>query len=59
MLSEMATERQLVVAFGNPLLDIIVNDENGELVEKYKLAKNVGQEIDTVKCGLFEDVLKK
>ena len=55
----MATERQLVVAFGNPLLDIIVNDENGELVEKYKLAKNVGQEIDTVKCGLFEDVLKK
>eukprot|EP00092_Neocalanus_flemingeri_P013201 GFUD01014228.1.p1 GENE.GFUD01014228.1~~GFUD01014228.1.p1 ORF type:complete len:406 (+),score=85.44 GFUD01014228.1:369-1586(+) len=49
----------VLAAFGNPLLDIIVTDEAGELVEKFNLEKDVAQEIDTYGTGLYEKVMEK
>ena len=49
----------VLAAFGNPLLDIIVNDEDGELVERFNLEKDVAQEIDTHETGLYEKVMEK
>ena len=49
----------VLAAFGNPLLDIIVNDEAGELVERFNLEKDVAQEIDTHKTGLYDKVIEK
>jgi len=48
-----------LAAFGNPLLDIIVNDEAGELVENFNLEKDVAQEINTHETGLYEKVMQK
>eukprot|EP00090_Calanus_glacialis_P006280 TRINITY_DN14904_c0_g1_i1.p1 TRINITY_DN14904_c0_g1~~TRINITY_DN14904_c0_g1_i1.p1 ORF type:complete len:404 (-),score=98.40 TRINITY_DN14904_c0_g1_i1:69-1280(-) len=49
----------VLAAFGNPLLDIIVNDEAGELVERFNLEKGVAQEIDTHETGLYDKVIEK
>ena len=49
----------LLAAFGNPLLDIIVDDEENELVERFSLAKDVAQEVDTHETGLYDKVVKK
>ena len=49
----------VLAAFGNPLLDIIVSDEAGELVKKFNLEKDVAQEIDTHEIGLYDNVIEK
>ena len=49
----------VLAAFGNPLLDIIVNDEAGELVKEFNLEKDVAQEIDTHENGLYWEVMEK
>ena len=49
----------VLASFGNPLLDIIVHDEDGTVVDKYGLEKNVAQEMDTDKTGLYEDVISR
>ena len=54
----MASRVPLVAAFGNPLLDIIVDVEDNSLVDKYNLQKNIAQEVDTVTSGFYEDVMK-
>ena len=52
----MTEEEQLPVlaAFGNPLLDIIVPDEDGCLVETFNLQRDIAQEVDTLAIGLYE-----
>ena len=54
----MAGVEPALAAFGNPLLDIIVEDKNGHLVEKFNLNKNIAQEIDTIETGLYAEVIK-
>ena len=49
----------VLAAFGNPLLDIIVEDIGGDLVKRFNLDRNVAQEVDTKVCGLSEEILKK
>ena len=49
----------VLAAFGNPLLDIIVEDVSGDLVKRFKLECNVAQEVDTKGSGLSDEVLKK
>jgi len=46
----------VLAAFGNPLLDIIVREGCEGLVEKYGLARNIAQEVDTLETGLHRDV---
>ena len=59
MLATSDTEYPVVASFGNPLLDIIISDEDGEIVSKYDLVKNVAQEIDTISTGLYDDVVSR
>jgi len=54
----MSSRVPLVAAFGNPLLDIIVDVEDSHLVDKYNLQANIAQEVDTVNTGFYEDVMK-
>ena len=49
----------MLAAFGNPLLDIIVDDVSGDLVRRFKLESNVAQEMDTKGSGLCDEVLKR
>ena len=49
----------VLAAFGNPLLDIIVSDDAGELVERFNLEKDVAQEVDTHASGLYARVMEK
>ena len=49
----------VVAAFGNPLLDIIVEDVGGDLVRMFGLESNVAQEVDTKVSGLSDEILKK
>ena len=49
----------VLAAFGNPSLDIIVDDISGNLVRRFKLESNVAQEMDTKCSGLCDQVLKK
>ena len=59
-MSEAEEEYQPVLAaFGNPLLDIIVPDEEGSLVERFSLVKDIAQEVDTVSVGLYDEVTKR
>lgn len=47
----------LVVAFGNPLLDIVVNVPDNKLLEKYNIKPNDQKEIsDKEIANLYEDV---
>ena len=61
--SEMDSTKEsssLFVAFGNPLLDIVTNvsqEEEDRLVSKFRLQKDVGQEIETAE--LLEDIRHK
>lgn len=59
MLATSDKEYPVLASFGNPLLDIIIGDEDGEIVTKYNLVKNVAQEVDTIKTGLYEDVVSR
>ena len=49
----------MLAAFGNPLLDIIVDDVSGDLVRRFKLESNVAQEMDTKGSGLCDQVLER
>ena len=49
--------RLLLAALGNPLLDIIVRDEEERLVRSHSLERNVAQEVDTLATGLYDEVL--
>ena len=49
--------RLLLAALGNPLLDIIVRDEEERLVRSHNLERNVAQEVDTLATGLYDEVL--
>ena len=51
--------RPLLACFGNPLLDIIVSDEAGDLVQGFMLERNVAQEVDTLASGLYEEVMTR
>ena len=66
--------RPLLACFGNPLLDIIVSDEEGDLVQSFMLERNVAQEVDTnnnnnnnnnnnkvdtLSSGLYEEVMTR
>jgi len=46
-------------AFGNPLLDIIVSDEDGDIVKTFGLQKDIAQEVDTLGIGLFDIATEK
>jgi len=46
----------VLAAFGNPLLDIILPDEEGQLVDTFRLQRDIAQEVDTVAIGLYERV---
>merc|ERR1719325_185844 len=48
------SHQPVLAAFGNPLLDIIVGDETGEVVNMFGLEKDIAQEVDTIGSGLFE-----
>ena len=50
------SKRAKLAAFGNPLVDIIVSDEGGEVTEKYNLQINVAQEMDTVQSGILQEI---
>ena len=50
------SKRAKLAAFGNPLVDMIVSDEGGEVTEKYNLQLNVAQEMDTVQTGILQDI---
>ena len=54
-----AHDGPVLAAFGNPLLDIIVEDIGGDLVKRFKLDRNVAQEVDTKASGLSDEILKK
>ena len=49
----------VLAAFGNPLLDIIVSDDTGEMVEEFNLEKDIAQEVDTHGSGLYSQVMEK
>lgn len=49
----------VLAAFGNPLLDIIVNDSEGALVDRFCLEREIAQEVDTHGIGLYETVTKR
>ena len=46
----------LLLGVGNPLLDIIVGDEAGELVERFGLEADIAQEVDTLELGLLDTI---
>ena len=50
------SKRAKLAAFGNPLVDMIVSDEEGELTEKYNLQLHVAQEMDTVESGILQEI---
>jgi len=52
--TEPSLHQPVLAAFGNPLLDIIVGDETGEVVNMFGLEKDIAQEVDTIGSGLFE-----
>lgn len=48
-----------VAAFGNPLLDIIVNIDSDELLEKYGIKNDDQKEIDDFQMkNLYKDIEK-
>ena len=49
----------VIAAFGNPLLDIIVSDEVGEMVQRFGLEADIAQEVDTLELGLLDMVREK
>ena len=53
------SKRPRLSAFGNPLVDIIVSDEDGEMTEKYKMEANVAQEMDTIELGIFYEIMSR
>ena len=58
-LKQEGQTRPLLACFGNPLLDIIVSDETGDLVQRFMLERNVAQEVDTLASGLYEEVITR
>ena len=53
------SKRPRLSAFGNPLVDIIASDEDGEMTEKYKMEANVAQEMDTIELGIFHEIMSR
>ena len=53
------SKRAKLAAFGNPLVDMIVSDEEGELTEKYNLQLHVAQEMDTVQSGILQEITNR
>ena len=49
----------ILAAFGNPLLDIILPDQEGRLVDTFGLQRDIAQEVDTVAIGLYEQVSRE
>jgi len=49
----------VLAAFGNPLLDIILREDCAALVEKYGLARDIAQEMDTMANGLHQEVMQR
>ena len=54
-----APHQPVIAAFGNPLLDIIVSDEAGEIVKRLGLEADIAQEVDTLELGLLDMVREK
>ena len=54
--AEEDQQHPVLAAFGNPLLDIILPDEEGNLVDTFGLQRDIAQEVDTVEIGLYERV---
>ena len=54
MVEEKSEHQPVFAAFGNPLLDIIVPDEDGALVESFSLQADIAQEVDTLDIGLLD-----
>ena len=54
-----APHQPVIAAFGNPLLDIIVSDEAGEMVQRLGLEADIAQEVDTLELGLLDMVRDK
>jgi len=54
MVEEKSEHQPVFAAFGNPLLDIIVPDEDGALVESFRLQADIAQEVDTLDIGLLD-----
>jgi len=54
-----APHQPVIAAFGNPLLDIIVSDEAGEIVKRLGLEADIAQEVDTMELGLLDMVREK
>ena len=54
-----APHQPVIAAFGNPLLDIIVSDEAGEMVQRLGLEADIAQEVDTLELGLLDMVREK
>ena len=53
------SHQPVIAAFGNPLLDIIVSDEAGEMVQRLGLEADIAQEVDTLELGLLDMVREK
>ena len=49
--AEEDQQHPVLAAFGNPLLDIIVPDEEGHLVDTFRLQRDIAQEVDTLELG--------
>ena len=54
--AEVDHQYPVLAAFGNPLLDIIVPDQEGLLVETFGLQRDIAQEVDTLEIGLYDRV---
>ena len=57
--AEVDHQYPVLAAFGNPLLDIIVPDQEGLLVETFGLQRDIAQEVDTLELGLLDMVREK
>ena len=54
--------RDAFLSFGNPLLDMVVTvtaEEEADLVSRFGLQRDVGQEMDTWGSGLMDEVKHK
>ena len=59
IMAEEKVQCPVFAAFGNPLLDIIVNDEDGAIVDTFGLQPDIAQEVDTIDIGLLDIVKEK
>ena len=58
----MSSLRDALLSFGNPLLDMVVAvdaEEEADMVARFGLQRDVGQELDTWGSGLMDEVKHK